>query len=414
MKDAIFEPYSPILGQWSGKHIPIIAKINSLTLDRLLSRASNLIVKQKGGAKFSEEEFALIDEIVSFCQSPIRDEQSTNIALDFLMELYDPLIIKSTKSACIACGLVKEIRDWKGSAQTVFRRLVTGDTPETILAYQSHEIGRPKRTIDLEIDVSEKCIPFLKKQHAQKFEKLLDQLAEYGLCKEDLDVARMVLEDSKDHFHETATFSSSEISLYDYVNKILHHEMEIAKRLITEASTEKLKKEFEFTAMIYETQILNSPENLQRLIDQDHDYFTSLYRQYLKTAYRNNFFQKERSANFTGYIKWYLPRRLIDIFKSASGRKARGHNGKESEFDDEKLITKNTSQNDDLFSYFEDHPEDFMLVQKNITPRQYEIFELQKDGYLQKEIAVMLNVSQACISQHAKEIREKLRGILTG
>lgn len=414
MKDLIFEPYDAELGKLADAHKPVMQKANRQSLDLLLGRANKLIVRQRGGEKFTDDDFALINEIVTFCRSPFRDEQNTGLALDFLMELYDPLITKAVKKACEICGLLNELEDWKGSGQVVFRRLVTGDLPQSILAYEKHKIGRPERTIGLEIDVSEKRIPFLKAKRVRELDENLKQLINLGLPEQDLEIAKMVLEDSKNNFHESATFSSSEVSLFEFVNDILHHEMEISKRLSTNASTKEKRKEFSLKASILGTQILTSSESLQKFIDGHHGYFNALHKQYLKTAYRNKFFKKERGRNFTTYMTKFLPLRLIDIFKSGAGRKSRNESGKSISIDAEGFVEKASFKTDQMLSFFEDNPYDFVLVQSKVTPKQWEILGLCMEGYSQKEIAERFKVSQACISKHMKDIRTRLTGTFSG
>lgn len=414
MKDAIFEPYNPILGQWSGKHIPIIGKINRLTLDQLLSRASNLIVKQTGGEKFSNDEYALIDEIVAFCQSSFRDQQSTDLALNFLVELYSPMIAQVTKNTCYECGLGSEFENWIFEAGIVFKRLVTGDLPHTVLRYKKHPTGRPQRTIDLEVDVSDKRISALMNAQQDECDRTLQKLTEYGLCDEDLKIAAIALQDCMENFHESVLLSSSRTSLHDFVEATLRHELEISKRLIVDASTKEKREYFKQKAIVIESRILKSKESLQSFINDHQVDLCILHKRHTNKSYRNIFFRKEDGKNFTNYMTEFLRKRLIDIFKSKAYRKSHGDYGKEITLgDDDANIAQRSTKNDNLLSYFENNPDDLAIAQTKLTPRQWEALQLCMQGYNQKETAEKLNVSEACISQHMKKVRIWSEGIAT-
>ncbi|MDO8490365.1 MAG: sigma-70 family RNA polymerase sigma factor [bacterium] len=378
-----------------------LSKSNLFFAQKLVDESN--VLRGRDLKTFQESDYQLIDKMVAFCQSTLRDENSVKIVLGALLGIYDRLITRSIKKL----GADEELRS---AAQTVFCRMITSDMPLTIKAYESTDVGMKARTLNMHIDLSDKRVPKIKRDFENGLKSIVELMTDYGLSGKQLENIMAMMRYESRHSHEIIPLREKNLTLEQFTANLLHHEMMTARAVAKFGSTLDNRNSFSRRASAIE-EILNSPDNLRTYIDANLDFFKENFKDYQKAAYRNRCFKKTKGMNFTNYINKYLPLALIDILRSRVYVAAHGGRHQEISHTDKEIELKGIStikNSDSLISYFEENHLDRDIAIRTLTPREQEVFQLLLNGYNQKEVATQLDISEARISQHRKKIKEKL------
>lgn len=387
----------------------IWVKANAQHAAKLIIELQKIEFKNDHKTKLQQVDYILINEGIDFCQSMMRDSASTNAVLDVLVKIYSRLLNGIVGTFCSIYQINEDLDDWECYAQTIFRRMITGDMPETIAVYAKQTTGRENRTIDMEVDISDKRVPSLPNKSRSAFDDCLRMLSEAG---PKYDSLRMIAEPLFDyemrHLPEMAAIRPGRMSINRFAHDFLSSQIAFRR--------DQPNKETEIEQLI---EVRDSAVKLKWFVENNKAMLEKQYNVWKQTAYHDNRFQKERGMNFTSYISRFLPLALKDVFNSKAYKKASG-GLLEKAIDDEDMIEDEDSGNikasgnmateiDTITQLEQNDPIGFSLAINKLTECQKNVFDLMRDGYEQFEIAKMLNVSQQRIYKQRKVIIKKLR-----
>jgi hypothetical protein len=379
------------------------ANLNLRFAQKMVFESQGLAVK--GGKRLSREEYDLIDKMVIFCQSPFRAAVSTNVILETLEKIYDPLISYIAKQMYAG-----DSEEWKNIAQTIFRRMVTGDTPNTIRVYEKHTIGTAVRTVSTYEDLSDKRVPNLAKEFTDGLDNHIKSLTDYELSEDQIKAIKVIYDNGKEHFAEILPLRRKDISFGEFVCNRLDYELGVARSVAKHGRTPEARKKFADWAHVIECYLLVSPRCMKEYIEKSSPFWENAFKEFVKDAHRENRYSPKRGMKFTNYIRIYLKRALLDIYKSKPYQKSHGGNAYEQTIDDVE-IDMHTSINIKRTRTSEDFLPitdlDFDLFLKRLTTQQRKVAQLMKDGYRPMDIARLLNISRPMVTKYRRKIKEK-------